>query len=107
MGYLICEKCGGYYELQPGEHPEDFNECQCGGKLQYKEEIGPKSPDYKRLLKGSPLILFFIIVPLLLIKYLPSDIPRVYIIGGFVFIVFIIGIITGKVKLGPPKNRNL
>ncbi|MDI6724533.1 MAG: hypothetical protein QMD61_07795 [Methanobacterium sp.] len=91
-----------------GEHPEDFDECQCGGKLQYKEEIGPKAPDYKRLLKGLPLIiLFFIIVPYLLIRYLPSDIPQLYIIGGFVFIVFIIGIITGQVKLGPPKNRNL
>ena len=34
MGYLICDKCGGYYELQPGEKPEDFsNECECGGKL--------------------------------------------------------------------------
>ena len=36
MGYLVCEKCGGYYKLQPGESPEDFdNECECGGKLKY------------------------------------------------------------------------
>ncbi|AEG17290.1 hypothetical protein [Methanobacterium paludis] len=34
-GYLICKKCGGYYELQPGESPEDFDSCQCGGKLEY------------------------------------------------------------------------
>lgn len=33
--YLICEKCGGYYELQSGESPEDFQECECGGKLKY------------------------------------------------------------------------
>ncbi len=33
MGYLRCEKCGGYYELQEGESPEDFEECECGGKL--------------------------------------------------------------------------
>lgn len=34
-GYLICKKCGGYYEIQPGESPEDFDSCQCGGKLEY------------------------------------------------------------------------
>lgn len=33
MGYLICDKCGGYYELQPGESPDDFEMCECGGKL--------------------------------------------------------------------------
>jgi len=39
MGYLICENCGGYYELQPEEHPDDFEKCQCGGKLQYTEHL--------------------------------------------------------------------
>lgn len=40
MGYLICDKCGGYYELQPGEKPEDFSdECECGGKLVYSENL--------------------------------------------------------------------
>jgi hypothetical protein len=33
--YLVCDKCGGYYELQPNESPEDFEECQCGGELEY------------------------------------------------------------------------
>jgi transcription initiation factor IIE alpha subunit len=42
MGYLICKKCGGYYELQPGEQPEDFTECQCGGELTYKENLTGK-----------------------------------------------------------------
>ena len=32
--YLVCNKCGGYYELQPGESPKDFSlECECGGHL--------------------------------------------------------------------------
>lgn len=32
--YLVCDNCGGYYELQPGESPEDFNlDCDCGGQL--------------------------------------------------------------------------
>jgi len=39
MGYLICENCGGFYELQPGEHPDDFEKCQCGGKLQYRKHL--------------------------------------------------------------------
>ncbi|BDZ70373.1 protease htpX [Methanobacterium petrolearium] len=39
-GYLICEKCGGYYELQPGESPDDFtDECECGGKLEYVKTL--------------------------------------------------------------------
>lgn len=40
MGYLVCDKCGGYYELQSGETPEDFTtECECGGKLAYSENL--------------------------------------------------------------------
>jgi Rad3-related DNA helicase len=36
MGYLICDKCEGYYELQHGESPEDFIlKCNCGGKLKF------------------------------------------------------------------------
>lgn len=34
MGYLICDQCGGYYELKEGESPEDFEiNCECGGIL--------------------------------------------------------------------------
>lgn len=37
QGYLVCNRCGGYYQLKPGESPDDFtNECQCGGKLEHK-----------------------------------------------------------------------
>lgn len=40
MGYLVCDKCGGYYELQPGESPDDFSdECECGGKIRYVENL--------------------------------------------------------------------
>jgi len=38
-GYLECENCGGYYELQVGESPEDFEKCQCGGNLKYSSPI--------------------------------------------------------------------
>lgn len=33
MGYLLCDKCRGCYELQEGESPEDFESCECGGTL--------------------------------------------------------------------------
>lgn len=40
MTYLICEQCGGYYELQEGEKFEDFSdECECGGKLHYAQSL--------------------------------------------------------------------
>jgi len=36
LTYLICDKCGSYYELQPGESPDDFDlTCDCGGELKY------------------------------------------------------------------------
>ena len=39
LGYLECQNCGGYYELQPGESPEDFDKCECGEKLKYTKSI--------------------------------------------------------------------
>jgi len=39
-GYLVCESCGGYYKLQPGESPDDFSDtCECGGELVYKTNL--------------------------------------------------------------------
>ncbi len=34
-GFLVCDKCKGYYQLQEGESPADFESCQCGGLLKY------------------------------------------------------------------------
>lgn len=39
MSYLICQECGGYYELEDDESPEDFYSCHCGGKLTYTEYL--------------------------------------------------------------------
>lgn len=34
LNYLVCNHCGGYYELQPDESAEDFDlVCECGGCL--------------------------------------------------------------------------
>lgn len=42
MSYLVCDKCGGYYELQPEESPDQFDICQCGGQLRYVHNFNPK-----------------------------------------------------------------
>lgn len=42
MGYLVCDKCGGYYELKPGESIDDFQNCSCGGKLEFVENTNDK-----------------------------------------------------------------
>lgn len=39
-GYLVCNKCGYSYQLQPGESPDDFVEqCQCGNKLIFRKDL--------------------------------------------------------------------
>lgn len=38
-GYLICEKCGWQYKIKPWQSPDDFDKCDCGGKLDYYEEL--------------------------------------------------------------------
>ena len=39
MGYLICQKCGGYYKLAEGESKDDFVSCECYGSLTYVDSI--------------------------------------------------------------------
>ncbi len=53
MGYLFCEKCGGYYELQKGENIDDFWGCECGGKFEYYETLDVlKYPDNNQDIGG-------------------------------------------------------
>ena len=55
MGYLICDKCKGSYELQLGESPEDFDlVCECGGKLEFVKNINSS----KEFTKDKPVIEF-------------------------------------------------
>jgi len=35
--YIICDECGGFYELEKGESLEYFESCLCGGSLSYAE----------------------------------------------------------------------
>lgn len=38
-GYLVCTFCRGYYELQEGESPDDFDKCECGHVLEYQSTV--------------------------------------------------------------------
>jgi hypothetical protein len=53
LGYLVCDKCQGYYELQSGESPKDFlDNCECGGTLNYSTspdlEVNVPEKDYNQ-----------------------------------------------------------
>ena len=40
MGYLVCEKCGKYYELPEGKSSFNFSKCgDCGGRLRYVDSL--------------------------------------------------------------------
>jgi hypothetical protein len=71
MRYLLCEKCGGYYELREGESPDDFESCQCGGNLTYYKT---ESKLKKKGIKKNKLLFIvpFIIVVILAVSLLPN-----------------------------------
>ena len=50
MGYLVCSKCKSYYKLQSGESAKDFvDDCDCGGKLRYVENLDIVDPNWKQV----------------------------------------------------------
>lgn len=55
MGYLVCKKCKGFYELQPGESPDDYVRCHCGGVIQYYETL-EEYEEYKKDSKENSLV---------------------------------------------------
>lgn len=64
MGYLICDKCKGYYKLRPDESPGDFESCSCGGTLNYASSLKEKEkqkfnldPRISRLILGVLIVL--------------------------------------------------
>lgn len=64
MPYLICQSCGGYYELEEDESPQDYDYCRCGGELIYSEYLDyqPKRNGRKFYALMSVLILLVVIV---------------------------------------------
>jgi hypothetical protein len=49
MPYVICEECSGYYELEQGESPNDFEACPCGGTLKHVSVWGPRKLRFRGL----------------------------------------------------------
>ena len=57
IGYLICENCNGYYELNKGESPSKFKECSCGGNLKYIKTLNPDNTlNIKYLILNTAII---------------------------------------------------
>ncbi len=90
-GYLICNKCGAYYEVHNGESLEDFpDKCECGGTFKYI--ASPNLPDeeiVERKRTASPTEYLRAPVALILVSfacissivYNPSEILTLGIIG--------------------------
>ncbi len=39
-GYIVCQKCESYYQLQPHEFPEDFSDkYECGGRFRHVKTL--------------------------------------------------------------------
>lgn len=100
MSYLVCNKCGSYYELQKGENPEAFDlTCECGGKLQCKKSIKSDNSnweiDLKALLAGLTITYFLAAVSYISGQYyfLSYSVPAV---GGF---------LTSYIAKGSEKKR--
>lgn len=54
MGFLVCNKCGGYYELQEGESQDDFDlKCECGGILEYVDNLNDQNNEFSDRRKNS------------------------------------------------------
>jgi hypothetical protein len=97
LGYLKCEECNGTYELKEGESPEEFETCECGGKLKYTETLSDIKPDKKD--EKTPI---------------PTNKPKSdassgdpdpkkrkkYMLIGLVAVIFIIAIIGGYYAYG-------
>lgn len=93
MGYLYCPSCGGYYQLEEGESPQDFARCQCGGKLVYtptldstmadeaeedyedsfyaEEAAHPRSSQKRLILILTPILILMVLGASLTAAYLP------------------------------------
>ncbi len=104
-GFLKCKKCGGYYYLINGETAGDFSECECGGKLEYKEsskgetsiksikkyeELNSNSNIWKRIIAIEIGAVLIFIVGLVL-----QEPFEVYLLSSVLIAGFITGFIAG------------
>lgn len=66
MRRLACKKCGGVYELQKEESPNDFDKCSCGGDLEFVDsndkEINVNTPLLNTISKKVLLIVGIFVI---------------------------------------------
>ncbi|WP_048204267.1 DUF4013 domain-containing protein [Methanobacterium formicicum] len=85
-GFLECQNCGGYYQLQAGESPEDFEKCQCGGTLKHTTHMPSDTQSEgsnfdvrsfikrkKTLILVGVLALIIIAIPVILLQNTPHN----------------------------------
>jgi hypothetical protein len=95
-GYLVCAECGGYYELQPGESPEDYEECECGGKLNYSTLLLPHNgsedlnSDKSNITDNKMNINWKTVLIGLLILYITNSIMSIVLYGVAVVVALIL-----------------
>jgi len=92
MGYLKCKDCGGVYELQEGESPDDYDMCHCGGEIKYhlsRDELNRRPvrvPTDKELTKkkSSNLgLIIVIIIGVVVISVIPIAIAALLIYRAY------------------------
>lgn len=73
MPYLICQRCGGYYELGEDESPDDFDTCRCGGPLVYSYSLDytPK----RRRRKGFAWVALLLVAAIMVIGFITFTMP--------------------------------
>ncbi|WP_321421080.1 hypothetical protein [uncultured Methanobacterium sp.] len=96
MGYLVCNKCGGYYELKDGESPDDFDlTCECGGTLEYVDELKNElTPNRRKNLSNIKYL-----IPGLLIGQSALNICAISYNLTFIIVLGIIGVLFGVIFL--------
>jgi hypothetical protein len=99
-GYLVCDKCGAYYEIHQEESQEDFlDNCECGGTLKYI--ASPDLPDEKivkqkriarptEYLRAPTVLIIVSLVCISTVVYYTSEILTLGIIGLAISMVFVL-----------------
>lgn len=113
MSYLVCDKCSGYYELQPDESPEDFSdECNCGGTLKYSlhKELTNEEPKKSKYYEKEIIFPNKTSTERMASKYknimmIGAFISFISLIGAFFFIPLIGLVITGIIVFNHGLNK--
>lgn len=71
--YIVCENCGGYYQLKKGESLDDFESCHCGGELKYaKKYFKLNSKGRSKIFSNSFLLVIILALSAVIAVSIPS-----------------------------------